>query len=133
MTTTREQRRRLEALEAQAEAERPAGQLTAQDCAIVLGQVAYSNIQFNDGRATRRWACNDPSYTAELDTALARLNEALAREPDPPTTMAGLALALAGVDGALDGLRGQWVAGELWHQYGDTPEWIQAAEEGSAA
>lgn len=64
----------LEALERQAEAESTLSPLTPEDCAMLLHQIALSNVRVHDGRAVRTWATAGADYTAAMDRALVKVN-----------------------------------------------------------
>jgi hypothetical protein len=84
----------LERLEAQHEAIAHPGDLTAEDCATLLFQVAIRNVRIEGGRAVRSWRCGDDAVTAAVDVALLRLNLLLANHLEPPPDSAHLAYGL---------------------------------------
>lgn len=81
---------RLEAVEHERRTE-----LTADDAAVLVGQIAMSNVRLVNGRAVRAWECGTEEYTARLDVALGRLNYTLARLDQPFISLTDLVYALA--------------------------------------
>lgn len=93
----RDAARRLAALEGAAPSPPAAAKpLAPEDCAALVTQAAMQNLSLGpDGQVSRRWACAGQAETAELDTALVRLNAELTAAPDPPRTLAALVWLLA--------------------------------------
>lgn len=105
----------LERLEALADARANPGELTADDCALLVTQIALCNVTLEAGRARRQWATGSAERTAEIDQALLRLNALLAVEPDPPASTAQLLDSLAQYvpDDALP----LWIWGVLYEKF----------------
>lgn len=83
---------RLEALERLEGLHEPhPGELTVEDCAIIVGQMGLGNVLLDaHGRAVRQWECQGQEFTAQLDLALRRCNTMLAAHPEPPATRSHL-------------------------------------------
>lgn len=81
----------LERLEGQHYAAEYPGDLTVDDCEMLLRQIGMSNIELQNNRVSRRWTIGN---LAALDLALARCNALLAVHPAPPIDVDHLAYGL---------------------------------------